>query len=413
MAFEKIKKHIDNMIENRSDKEREKILRGLQRFKMDMMKHLPFYGDILMKAVLIEDPHTPTAATDGRTIRYNLDFFSHLSEGERNYVFLHEVMHILLFHWKRKGDRDPLLWNIACDYVANAYLDRMKWEMKGHGIVFQRPANGCFIQGYYDGKSVEQFYNELAEQNQNRKTLIYYNKNQITHKPEDLRKAGALSQSEEVETERKIREVVKETIKRRGNAQSTLIPDVLFEMARTKRLPWHKLLYEFLQEREDEESSYLTPERKYIHMDLIIPGLSKCEDELGEIWAFVDSSGSISSSELGQFTAQLYRIASEFHCTFNVAYWDTEVTDVYLKVKKRSDILELRPHHSGGTDINCIYDYLKSNKINPEIMLILTDGYFGNLNEPVGKLASRTILVISENGREFENNNGIGKLARL
>ena len=401
------------MIETRAEQKRDKIRKGLQRFKMDMLKHLPFYGDILMKAVLIEDPHTPTAATDGRTITYNPEFFGSLSEGERNFVFLHEVLHILLFHWKRRGDRDPLLWNIACDYVVNAYLERMKWEMKSNNIAFEKPANGCFFQGYYDGRSVEQFYNELLEQNKHRKALIYYNKVQISVKPGDLLKAGNLSEAEELETERKVRELIKETVKRRGTARSSFIPDVLFEMVKTKRLPWHKLLYEFLQEREDEESSYLTPERKYIHMDLIIPGLSKCEDELGEIWAFIDSSGSINSNELGQFTTQLYRIASEFHCTFNVAYWDTEVTDVYLKVKKRSDILELRPHHSGGTDINCVYRYIRENNINPGIMLILTDGYFGNLIEPAGRLASHTILVVSENGREFENNNGIGKLARL
>ena len=224
MAFENIKKQINNIIENRAERERDKIRKGLQRFKMDMMKYLPFYGDILMKAALIEDPRTPTAATDGRTITYNLDFFSRLSEGERNYVFFHEVMHILLFHWKRRGDRDPVLWNIACDYVANAYLDRMKWEMKKNNIVFEKPANGCYLQGYYDGKSVEQFYNELKEQNKHKKTLVYYNKNLILVKPGDLLKAGKLSEAEEIEIERKLKELIKETIKRRGIERSYLIP---------------------------------------------------------------------------------------------------------------------------------------------------------------------------------------------
>jgi hypothetical protein len=46
-------------------------------------------------------------------------------------------------------------------------------------------------------------------------------------------------------------------------------------------------------------------------------------------------------------------------------------------------------------------------------MLILSDGYFGGLNEPAGRLESKTILVISEGGMEFDKKNGIGKLARL
>ena len=82
-------------------------------------------------------------------------------------------------------------------------------------------------------------------------------------------------------------------------------------------------------------------------------------------------------------------------------------------MKNREKILECRPKHSGGTDINCVYTYLRENKIKPGVMIILTDGYYGRLNEPAGKLRKRTILVISENGAVIDEKNDIGKLARL
>lgn len=397
-----------------SEQENETIRQGLKRFKMDMMKFLPFYGDILMRVEVIEDKSVETAQTNGRNIRYNPLFFARLREGERNYVLLHEVLHVLLLHWKRDKGKDPLLWNIACDFVVNSMLDRMKWRLESNKVAFERPRTGCFLPaGSVSNYPVEEFYARLQAENSGDKSEIKYGSKPIMKLPKDLDCVEELDELQKQMIEKQVRELVKETIKRRGTSDSWAIPSEVLKLTATKKLPWHKLLYEFLEERADEESSYLTPERKYIHMDLIIPGISKTEDELGEIWAFVDTSGSINDNELRQFMTQLYRIAKEFHCVFNIAFWDTEVTDVYRNVKDKNKIMECKPFHSGGTDINCVYRYLKKEKIKPGVLLILTDGYFGRLTEKIGKLPSRTILVISENGCEIEKKNEFGKLARL
>ena len=420
-----IDKLIRQGLSNNVKSENDRIKQGLQRFKMDMMKHMPFYGDILMRVPVYEDEGIETAQTNGRCIRYNPKFFSKLGEGQRNYVLLHEVLHMLLFHWKRDREREPVIWNIACDYVVNGMLDRMTWKLNSFKIAFDRPFNGCFLDMPYTGTPVEEFYSRLMKENSDSndsgkgKTKIKHNGRNVVMIPKDLFEAltsgegDALTDSEAEICAQQIRELIRETVKRRGTGDSYYIPAQIFQLVSTKKLPWHKLLYEFLSERSEEESSYLTPERKYIHMDLIIPGIAKTEDELGEIWAFVDSSGSIEGNELAQFMTQLYRISKEFHCTFNIAFWDTSVTDVYRNVKNREEILKCRPNHSGGTDINCIYRYLHENNIKPGVMLVLTDGYYGRLTESIGKLRSRTILVLSENCADIDDKNEIGKPARL
>ena len=396
-----------------TEERKKEIRQGLQRFKLDMMKFIPFYGDILMKVTVTEDEQIQTAQTDGREIRYNPAFFATLSEGERNYVLMHEVMHILLLHWKRHADRDAGLWNVACDFVVNQILDRMKWDTNRYRIAFSRPKEGCFLDDNNQWqRSAEEHYAELLKKNKGRKRLQGYKGELKGRAPGDLLCTEVLSEGDTQLIEQSIRQLVRETIKRRGTGGSGYFPRELLLMGKSKRLPWNTLLYEFLQQREDEESSYLTPERKYIHMDLIIPGVGRTEDELEDIWAFVDSSGSISDDELGQFLTQLCRIAGEFHCRFNIAYWDTEVTDVYRNVR-REKIAECKPNHSGGTDINCVYKYIQANRIKPGVMLILTDGYFGRLEKPAGSLERKTILVISENGMDFDRKNGIGKVARL
>ena len=403
-----------------SAEKREEISRTLSRFKMEMMKKLPFYGDILMQLPVIADDTVPTAQTNGREIRYSPVFFSKLKEGQRNYVLLHEVLHVLLLHWRRRGEREPLLWNIACDYMVNGILDRMKWQMSHYKIPFERPPEGCFTDGY-KYPSAESAYAQLLAESKGKKKITY-NGRVVTARPADLpgyaeEGSGALSDTEAEEAEQQIRKLIRETLARRGRGEGHWngIPGEIVSLGivKSKKLPWHKLLFEYLQDREEEESSYMTPERKYIHMDLIIPGCGRTEDELGEIWAFVDSSGSIGLNDLEQFMTQLSRISKEFHCRFHIAFWDTVVSEIYRDVRKTAEILKCVPHSSGGTDINCVYHYLRENKIRPEVMLILTDGYFGILKERIGSLPKHTILVISEDGREMDKDNGIGKLATL
>ena len=400
---------------NLSGKTPDRMKQEFQRFKMDMLRVMPFYGDILMRVTFIEDESIPTACTNGKNVRYNPEFMKTLNEGQRNYVLMHEVMHILLLHWKRIGERYPQLWNIACDYVVNGLLDRISWELGSNGVAFQKPPVGCFYKDYYRDQSAEEFYNILVNENKKKRAT---DKTKFRGRPvdgiaDDLDLSNPLDTSEALSCEAEIKELIKETMKRRGFGIGPYYPRELKLITASKKLPWNRLLYEFMEERLEEESSYLTPERKYIHMDMIVPGVGKAEDELGEIWAFIDVSGSMSNEELGHFLTQLYRIASEFHCVFHIAYWHTEVDGVYKNIRNKEKLFKCKPKHSGGTDINCVYRYLAENKIKPGVLLILTDGYFGRVTEPLGSLPKKTIYVLSEQGSRDEIIEKYGKLARL
>ena len=404
----KIKNHLNRETPDRMKQE-------FQRFKMDMMKLMPFYGDILMRVTFIEDETIPTACTNGRNVRYNPEFFKTLNEGQRNYVLMHEVMHILLLHWKRKGERYPKLWNIACDYVVNGLLDRMRWDLDNNGVAFEKPPVGCFLKEYYRDQSAEEFYNILVNENKKKRAAdkTKYKGMVVDGVADDLDMSNALDEAEALSCEADIKELIRDTAKRRGLGIGGYYPRELKIMTASKKLPWNKLLCEFMEERLDEESSYLTPERKYIHMDMIVPGVGKTDDELGDIWAFIDVSGSINNEELGHFLTQLYRIASEFHCVFHIAYWHTKVDGVYKNIRNNEKLFKCKPKHTGGTDINCVYRYLAENKIKPGVMIILTDGYFGSVTEPLGSLPKRTIYVLSEQGSRDEEIKNYGKLARL
>ncbi len=114
------------------------------------------------------------------------------------------------------------------------------------------------------------------------------------------------------------------------------------------------------------------------------------------------------------FIKQLYHITKDFGCIMNIVYWDTQVHDIYKDISKPEDVIKALPKHSGGTDINCVYRWIRDNKLKPDVMLILTDGYFGMLNQSdfVPTLKKNTILVLSSAYRTSDMDM-IGRIAEL
>lgn len=49
-------------------------------------------------------------------------------------VVAHEVMHVILLHMLRRGDRDPKVWNIAADIFINQMLREAGWKLPPCGV---------------------------------------------------------------------------------------------------------------------------------------------------------------------------------------------------------------------------------------------------------------------------------------
>lgn len=402
----------------------------IQRFKMELLRKMPFYGDILMHLIFVENKSIPTAATDGKTIWYNPNFLSDLELGERNFILMHEVFHVLLRHGVRNADgkRDKDIWNIACDIIVNDMLIKLQPYMGMANIPFRKPSVGTFARISGD-ETAENLYAKIKADNENknkftRKLKIrwgyagnssYERDAKMVDIPSDLR-TFELPMDEADINDQLLREMIRTAAqKNRGTMGSCYIPAEIYALTESKKLDWRKLFKDFLSQEIGDDASYTTPERKYLHMDMILPGHSLTDETVEEIWAFVDSSGSVGHEEMAQFLTQLYRICREFKCIMNICYWDTAVTDVYRKIRREDDILKCIPHHSGGTDINCVYQWIHENKVKPDVMLILTDGYFGQLRTPTfsPRLGRKTILVLSSKIIINDDMKRIGKIARL
>jgi predicted metal-dependent peptidase len=130
-----------------------------------LMLFFPFYGTLLANLELVEakevgSTQIGTMATDGKRVYFNPDFVDELYDDEALFVLAHEAAHCANLHHVRRGDRDPLIWNMAGDYVINADLIAAK--------LGKMPKCGLY-DPKFAGWSTEQVYDDLVQQQQQQK----------------------------------------------------------------------------------------------------------------------------------------------------------------------------------------------------------------------------------------------------
>jgi len=404
------------------------VAKYISDFKAELMIKIPFWGDILSHVDVVENNRLETAGTNGKVIYYNSDFLRSLKKGQRNYIILHELFHIVLLHFKRQPNKDEEIWNVASDYVVNGMLDGLAQCVNDYGlfkgIQLMRPPCGCFLD-VYDDQSVEEIYNIIYADNRKKhgiRVLLLRNRyDSLFEKPEKTRLSAGdfdlvieLSEEEERQLEKEINDIVNNALKNWSKDPSAAIVSRQIRILKhAKRMPWKRILKRLLAESEVEETTYDHPERKYLHMELILPGAGaeSIRSKLDKVWAFIDTSGSIGADEMNNFVSQLYDICRQFDSTMNIGFWDTQMHEVYLNVS-REGLGKCETSYSGGTDVEAVYDYLDKEKIDPKVVMILTDGCFYPPDvSRVKKYRNKTIMVLSE--EPCDDLSFMGKIAKL
>lgn len=449
-----------------------RVLNATRYLRMQLLQKRPFYGYSLTALKdPVDNPQISTLQTDGLTIRFNPAFTVTLSLGELNFILLHELSHILLLHCTRRGDRDPYLWNVAGDYIVNYELAQMASEMQDADIPFEIHAGAMLMkQGdklvNMDDFSTERLYNLLQSQQQNEQPQSEQlgengqsqNGREQQQQSQDEQKQqqsqdeqeqqgdekqpqpgqsqggqeqlcntpGSLGADDIVvlvgdainQTEEKVQEIIRDAILQEQGMSNTghgLVARAS-SLIKVKKINWKTYLKRFFTESIGDDSSYLTPERKYLPFDLILPGRGY-EEKLDDLWVFIDSSGSVGDEELDHFLGQVHAICKDFNCQVSVAFWDTDVHSVFLNMESPEEILKARPAYSGGTSIECVFSYIKEQKLKAAAFLICTDGYVGKPDYQLiasARVKPKTIIALSEsNERNEKNLASVGKLVSL
>jgi len=232
-----------------------------------LLRH-PFFGNMATR-LKIEDASEwcATAATDGRHLYYNKDFFADLSVKQVEFVVAHEILHNVFEHMLRVEGRDRKIWNIAADYSVNGTLTRDR-------IGEAPPKIKIFHDTAHYGKSSEQIYDEIYEQYDDEELAAL---GELLDEHIDWEKEGKNGQPAYSKEELKqIRDEIKEAMMTAAQAAGAgNVPAEIGRMIKELTEPkmnWREILRQQIQSTIKNDYTFMRPNRKGWHMTAILPG---------------------------------------------------------------------------------------------------------------------------------------------
>lgn len=365
---------------------------------LGLLLQKPFFGFLVSKMDFIEDKDSyigpiPTAATDGKNIIYNEQFFKGMTQKERTFVVGHEIMHCVLDSIGRCGDRDRGYWNMATDYIIN---DLLKTEQVG-----EMPKVGLWDQKY-SGWTAEQVYDDLKKNNKPKKEPMDVHleagagspqdgegqgkekKDGKGQKPgegddedkKDGKGKGKLTQSDIDQNAKEMKKMIIEAYQRAKMAGHNMGGiELLIGNLLNPRINWKQLLTATIQSLFKSDMTWMRPSRRGISRDVILPTMT-WEDTV-DICISIDTSGSISDSQRIEFLSEIAGIL-EYYPAFKLKIWCFDTAVHAFQEYDQTNIKELVnyvPGGGGGTDIGCNFTYMEKNEIKPKQFICMTDGY--------------------------------------
>jgi predicted metal-dependent peptidase len=346
-----------------------------------------FFGNLATRLKLVNaDEWCTTAATDGRNFYYNTRFIDMLRPKEVEFLFGHEVLHCVYDHMGRRGDRDPVLSNVAADYCVNADLIK-------HRVGEKITTVPCLFDPKYEGMSYEEVYDLLYENAE--KIDIGKLIDQLLD--DHLDGEGDEGEGEDnkdgkgkgrpklsAEEKQAIKDEIKEamlaaaqTVDGAGNLPAG-VRRIIQDLTEPK-MNWRELLRMQLESTMKSDFTWMRASRRGWHMDAVMPGMQT--EPMIDIAVFLDASGSISPIMLKDFLGEVGGIMEQFPAyRIHVVTFDTEAYNPrQYDSENLDDIGDYEVQGGGGTDFDCIFSYLKENEIEPKRLVVFTDGYpFGS-----------------------------------
>lgn len=358
--------------------------------RIGLLLRQPWFGNMATRLVIREaDDWCPTAATNGRDLFYNTQFFNSLSLDEVEFVIAHEILHGALDHIYRREHRNPMLFNIACDFLVNNILVREK--------IGKKPESIDIYQDFkYDGWTAEEIYEELltkAEaQIKEMGELLdeHVDWNDVSTGKQDESNSSSPTSGPPVLSKDEM-DSIKDDVKENmiSAAQTTGAGNIPAEVNRLIRdlteskIDWKELLQQQIQSTVRSNYTFARPSRKGWGSDIIIPGMDR--DETIEIAVSMDMSGSISDEQARDFLSEVKGIMDQYS-SYKIDVWtfDTKVYNHVIYTEDNSeDIVNYEIYGGGGTMFDCVWNYMKENGIIPRKLIMFTDMYaFDSFGDP-------------------------------
>ncbi len=367
-----------------------------------------------------------TAATDGKTIYFDPDYFLEISEDDRLFLIAHEFLHIKFKHVFRQilkdgKKRDMDVWNEATDAIINANLARDGFKIK-EGYINRPEALNYSAEEFYEillkEKQEEEKNkqnkepNEHSENDEDTKKIMddhslweeafeKYQK-QEEQKEEEI----SYNEKEELENHRqKRKEKAKEELEKLKNELlEKLLPNKenplnLGDIGEAKNeIRWEELLRKEIEEVEETWTQRRSiRENNYAYRLIEEEDKNDCETEV-----MIDVSDSVKIELVRGFLRIIKPILRESKMKvgcFNAKFWDFQEIHSVSEINDFEIPQESRGIASYRTDLDlAARSFTKRKEINK---IVLTDGYPTSGCMPKEDLKGENIIWIVYGNEDF------------
>ena len=378
----------------------------LERSHVQLMQHKDFclFSGVFMVGKVTVSDKVRTASTNGRDVVYGRGFVDSLNDKELAFLVVHEAMHKAYRHmsvWRNLAKENAQLANMAMDYVIN--LEIRDTDQSQTIVAMPRDADGDLmgcLDERFRGMDTKQVYDILKEECKGGKNGDGgkgggdgtqprdknghgggQNDNESGSRGEldehDWDGAGELSGDEKEELEREIDSALREGSILAGKMKGNVSRGI-FDLLHPK-VNWKEAMRDYIKVaiRGGDESTWRRPNRRMLANNLIMPNTESRKAKI--IGVGIDASGSIGGELLSMFMSEFNAICEEVspECV-ELLYWDSHVVkhETYRDAEVANAVKSTKPAGGGGTEPECVPKYLIEKRIEPQCVVMLTDGYF-------------------------------------
>ena len=397
----------------------------IERTHVQLMKHPNFclFSGLFMVGKVSVDDKCPSAKTNGVDVTYGRGFVDSLTDKALAFLILHENMHKAYRHlvvWKNLHKKNHQLANAACDFVIN--LQIRDYDPDGRDTEMPVDADGNvmgLIDEKYRGMDTAQVFRMLEAEHGNggkgKGKGDSEGGNETGQGLDDHDWEGA----EEATPEEQ--EAVANEIERALRQGSILAGKMGGKVSRelqdllTPKVDWREALRDFVKTSTQgkDQTTWRRLHKRYIGCDIVMP--SSYDEKVGSILIGIDTSGSIGGEELAGFLSEVKSICDEVSPEkIDLLYWDTHVAshEVYQGSELSNLTETTKPAGGGGTSPECVPRYMKKEALEPECVIMLTDGYIGDQN-PNDWAIGKPILWCIKGNERFNSNLVSGKVVHV
>ena len=374
-----------NITPEQLDSMRVDVLDRIITARVGLLLRHPFFGNMATRLKIeAADDWLPTAAVDGRHLFFNTQFFNAMDNKEIEFVVAHEILHMVYDHLGRRDDRNPMLYNIAADYIVNNLLvdDRIGKKPR---IV------DCFQDFKYRGWTSEEVYDELFEEAKKNGEEAVQQLGEMLDEHLDWEEGDGDEDGDGDGNEGKgrprytkaeldqIKDEVKEAMIQAASAAGAGnvpagVQRLIKEMTESK-MNWRELLRQQIQSTIKSDYTFARPSRKGQMSGAILPGMN-FQDTI-DLCVCLDMSGSIGNDQAADFLGEIKGIMDEYQ-DYKIKLWcfDTKVyNEQDFSADGGDDLTDYEIMGGGGTDFMVNWTYMKENDIQPKKFIMFTDGY--------------------------------------